>query len=154
MTPKHIDTQSCVNNNISSMQDYSTIFADGKIEITYFVTSCQILHITFPFFQLEASTDCNSDFLQIHDGASASAHMLGKYCGSDPPVELFSSHNSLYFWFHSNHTITTGGFTVHWDSRDPGKLDEMSGNATCLQLWRKVADLLLNKKFKWCSNIN
>jgi len=54
-------------------------------------------------------------------------HMLGKYCGSSPPEELFSSHNSLYFWFYSNH-VTTGGFTVQWESQDPGKFDEMSSN--------------------------
>ncbi|XP_013797015.2 cubilin [Apteryx mantelli] len=91
----------------------------------------KILHISFPFFQLEASNDCNSDFLQIHDGASASAHMLGKYCGSSPPAELSSSHHSLYFWFYSDHTITAGGFTVQWESQDPecgGELTDTYGS--------------------------
>uniref|UniRef100_A0A8C0FEB1 Cubilin n=1 Tax=Bubo bubo TaxID=30461 RepID=A0A8C0FEB1_BUBBB len=87
----------------------------------------KILHIIFPFFQLEASNECNTDFLQIHDGPSASMHMLGKYCGPSPPAELFSSHNSLYFWFYSNHTITTGGFTVRWESRDPECGGELTG---------------------------
>ncbi|KAM8810851.1 cubilin [Eudromia elegans] len=87
----------------------------------------KILRITFPFFQLEASNDCSSDFLQIHDGASASAHMLGKYCGSSPPAELSSSHRSLYFWFHSDHTITAGGFTVRWESQDPECGGELTG---------------------------
>uniref|UniRef100_A0A8C3CRJ2 Cubilin n=1 Tax=Cairina moschata TaxID=8855 RepID=A0A8C3CRJ2_CAIMO len=87
----------------------------------------KILRITFPVFQLKASNDCNSDFLQIHDGASASMHMLGKYCGSTPPTELFSSHNSLYFWLYSNHAITDGGFTVQWESRDPECGGELTG---------------------------
>lgn len=69
-------------------------------------------------------------------------HMLGKYCGSTPPTELFSSHNSLYFWLYSNHAITDGGFTVQWESRDPGKFDEMSGNLMCSHLWSKMNDLL------------
>ncbi|NXY67496.1 CUBN protein, partial [Glareola pratincola] len=89
--------------------------------------SNKILRITFPFFQLEASNECNSAFLQIHDGPSASMHMLGKYCGSSPPAELFSSHNSLYFWFYSNRTITAGGFTVQWESRDPECGGELTG---------------------------
>uniref|UniRef100_A0A8B9TLF7 Cubilin n=1 Tax=Anas platyrhynchos TaxID=8839 RepID=A0A8B9TLF7_ANAPL len=89
--------------------------------------SNKILRITFPVFQLKASNDCNSDFLQIHDGASASMHMLGKYCGSTPPTELFSSHNSLYFWLYSNHAITDGGFTVQWESRDPECGGELTG---------------------------
>lgn len=80
----------------------------------------QILRITFPFFDLEQSTTCSFDFLQIHDGESASAYMLGKYCGTNAPSELFSSHNSLYFWFRSDHIINKGGFTVAWESQTPG----------------------------------
>ncbi|NWR90257.1 CUBN protein, partial [Furnarius figulus] len=87
----------------------------------------KIIRITFPFFQLETSRECNSGFLQIHDGPSASMHMLGKYCGSSTPAELFSSHNSLYFWLYSNNTITAGGFTVHWESRDPECGGELTG---------------------------
>uniref|UniRef100_A0A8B9CHJ0 Cubilin n=1 Tax=Anser brachyrhynchus TaxID=132585 RepID=A0A8B9CHJ0_9AVES len=87
----------------------------------------KILRVIFPVFQLKASNDCNSEFLQIHDGASASMHMLGKYCGSTPPTELFSSHNSLYFWLYSNHAITDGGFTVQWESRDPECGGELTG---------------------------
>ncbi|KAI4871253.1 hypothetical protein NFI96_019773 [Prochilodus magdalenae] len=79
----------------------------------------KILRITFPFFELEHSSTCSFDFLQIHDGESASAYMLGKYCGTNAPAELFSSHNSLYFWFRSDHVISAGGFTVAWTSQAP-----------------------------------
>ncbi|XP_041670250.1 cubilin [Cheilinus undulatus] len=91
----------------------------------------KILRITFPFFHLESSTNCNYDFLQIHDGDSASAYMLGKYCGENNPQELFSSHNSLYFWFRSDGSVSGGGFTVTWESRDPvcgGELTAPYGN--------------------------
>ncbi|NXY42567.1 CUBN protein, partial [Ceuthmochares aereus] len=109
-------------NNPNSQQYSSGVSCAWLIQ-TY---PNKILRIIFPFFQLEASDECNSDFLQIHDGPSASAHMLGKYCGLSAPAELFSSHNSLYFWFYSNHAITTEGFTVQWESRDP----ECGGNLT------------------------
>ncbi|CAM9270170.1 unnamed protein product, partial [Lampetra planeri] len=79
----------------------------------------QILRITFPFFDLESSSNCNYDFLQIHDGDTASAYMIGKYCGQNNPAELFSSHNSLYFWFRSDQSVSRGGFTVAWQSQDP-----------------------------------
>ncbi|KAG9276492.1 cubilin [Astyanax mexicanus] len=79
----------------------------------------KILRVTFPYFELEHSTTCSFDFLQIHDGESASAYMLGKYCGTNAPAELFSSHNSLYFWFRSDHIINSGGFTVSWTSQAP-----------------------------------
>ncbi|XP_059183305.1 cubilin [Centropristis striata] len=91
----------------------------------------KILRITFPFFHLENSANCNYDFLQIHDGDSASAYMIGKYCGENNPQELFSSHNSLYFWFRSDHSVSAGGFTVAWQSQDPvcgGELTAPFGN--------------------------
>ncbi|XP_054027363.1 cubilin [Dryobates pubescens] len=87
----------------------------------------KILHVTFPLFQLETSSDCNSGFLQVHDGPSASMHMLGKYCGSSAPAELFSSHNSLYFWFYSSQTISAGAFTAQWESREPECGGELTG---------------------------
>ncbi|KAG2458577.1 CUBN protein, partial [Polypterus senegalus] len=81
--------------------------------------SDKIVHITFPYFSLESSVNCNFDFLQIHDGESASSHMIGKYCGNTRPPDIASSHNSLYFWFRSDHSVSAGGFTVAWDSRAP-----------------------------------
>uniref|UniRef100_A0A8C4D9G2 Cubilin n=1 Tax=Dicentrarchus labrax TaxID=13489 RepID=A0A8C4D9G2_DICLA len=83
------------------------------------VDANKILRITFPFFHLESSTNCNFDFLQIHDGDSASAYMIGKFCGQNNPQELYSSHNSLYFWFRSDHSVSAGGFTVAWQSQEP-----------------------------------
>ncbi|TNN61134.1 Cubilin [Liparis tanakae] len=91
----------------------------------------KILRITFPFFELESSSNCNFDFLQIHDGDSASSHMLGKYCSQNNPPELLSSHNALYFWFRSDHSVSAGGFTVAWQSQDPvcgGELTASYGN--------------------------
>ncbi|KAJ8389047.1 hypothetical protein AAFF_G00124440 [Aldrovandia affinis] len=91
----------------------------------------KIVRITFPHFDLESSTNCNYDFLQIHDGESASAHQIGRYCGSNAPQELFSSHNSLYFWFRSDHSISAGGFTVAWQSQTPvcgGALTDLYGS--------------------------
>ncbi|KAM3593822.1 uncharacterized protein V6R79_022582 [Siganus canaliculatus] len=93
-----------------------------------YAESNKILSITFPFFDLESSTNCNMDFLQVHDGDSASAHMLGKFCGQNNPQELHSSHNSLYFWFRSDHTISRGGFTVVWQSQNPVCGGELTGS--------------------------
>ncbi|MEE6466793.1 hypothetical protein FKM82_007054 [Ascaphus truei] len=91
----------------------------------------KILRITFPYFQLETSTRCNFDFLQIHDGGSASEFMIGKYCGTTVPGELFSSHNALYFWFRSDHSTNAGGFRISWESQQPecgGQLSETHGS--------------------------
>ena len=55
-----------------------------------------------------------------HKSDSASSYMLGKYCGTNAPAELHSSHNALYFWFRSDHSVSAGGFSVAWESQDPG----------------------------------
>ncbi|KAJ3611231.1 hypothetical protein NHX12_021247, partial [Muraenolepis orangiensis] len=62
----------------------------------------KILRVSFPYFQLESSTNCNFDFLQIHDGNSASSFQIARYCGASIPPGVLSSHNALYFWFRSD----------------------------------------------------
>ncbi|KAG7219563.1 hypothetical protein INR49_018990 [Caranx melampygus] len=52
--------------------------------------------------------------------------MIGKYCGQNNPQELLSSHNSLYFWFRSDHSVNAGGFTVAWQSQDPVCGDQLT----------------------------
>ncbi|KAE8596094.1 hypothetical protein XENTR_v10015965 [Xenopus tropicalis] len=91
----------------------------------------KILHITFTNFHLEQSTPCRTEFLQVHDGDSISSFILGKYCGTGVPQEISSSHNSLFFWFHSDHISSAGGFRISWESRQPecgGELMETHGS--------------------------
>ncbi|KAG7527098.1 cubilin [Solea senegalensis] len=94
---------------------------DHQVSCAWVVRVAQnkIVRITFPYFDLENSANCNYDFLQIHDGDSASAHMMGKYCGQNNPKDLNSSHNALYFWFRSDHSVNAGGFTITWEAKEP-----------------------------------
>ncbi|XP_067869413.1 cubilin isoform X2 [Heterodontus francisci] len=87
----------------------------------------KILHISFPVFQLASSDNCNADFLQIHDGDSSLANIIGRYCGTTVPKELVSSDNSLYFWFSSDVSGNSDGFKVAWDSREPECGGHLSG---------------------------
>ncbi|XP_076655704.1 cubilin [Halictus rubicundus] len=84
--------------------------------------STLVLNVTFTKFNVEQSTDCKFDFLQIHDGRNAASQMIGRFCGNTLPKEtgnIISSHNSLYFWFHSDSSISHDGFAFHWDSIEP-----------------------------------
>jgi len=54
---------------------------DGVAQIVPFsfpIFRQQIIKVTFPVFDIETSTDCANDYLQIHDGSSASAHQIGE----------------------------------------------------------------------------
>nr|XP_026695897.1 cubilin-like [Ciona intestinalis] len=84
------------------------------------VAAGKVIEATFPIFELEPHPDCVYDFLQIHDGSSASAHQIGKYCDTTVPGDpLTSTHNLLYFWFVSNAQNNYKGFQVVWQTGDP-----------------------------------
>ncbi|XP_066579431.1 cubilin [Amia ocellicauda] len=117
-------------------------------------SSDKILRITFPHFHLEDSTNCNFDFLQVHDGDSASAFMIGKYCGSNAPAELFSSHNSLYFWFRSDHSINADGFTVAWESREPECGGELTGTYGSINSPGYPGNYPPSRDCYWMVNVN
>ena len=50
---------------------------DTKLFFVAKFKSFQIIQVTFPTFDIVATTNCAGDFLQIHDGNSASAHLIG-----------------------------------------------------------------------------
>ena len=79
----------------------------------------EILNVTFTKFDLEESTDCSNDFLQIHDGNSLASQMIGRFCGQNLPLDgtILSSHNVLFFWFKSNNATNRPGFEMSWSSQ-------------------------------------
>lgn len=81
----------------------------------------QVLNVTFTKFSLEQSADCRADWLQIHDGTSSSAHLIGRFCGARLPANghLVSTHNALYLWFRSDNTSAHDGFELEWTSVPP-----------------------------------
>lgn len=82
----------------------------------------QVLNVTFRAFNVEASSECRRDWLQIHDGASSSAYMIGRFCGGSLPKggNVVSTHNSMYLWFRSDNSTTSEGFELEWNTIDPG----------------------------------
>ena len=82
----------------------------------------QIVLLTFLTFKLEEQPGCEFDFLQIHDGASASAQMIGRYCGTRlHGVTLNSTSNQMYLWFRSDASVSADGFGVTWLSAYPSE---------------------------------
>ncbi|XP_076437271.1 cubilin-like isoform X2 [Babylonia areolata] len=84
-------------------------------------SSDKILMVTFTRFNVETHPQCNFDFLQIHDGPTASSHIIGKYCGNQLPNggRINSTHHQLYFWFKSDASVASDGFSLSWTSADP-----------------------------------
>ncbi|KAL7745333.1 hypothetical protein ACLKA6_015352 [Drosophila palustris] len=93
-----------------------------------------VLNVTFHSFNLEDSTECRFDWLQINDGRSAAAQIIGRYCGNRIPHggNIISSSNQLYLWFRSDNSTAHEGFDLTWQSMEPqcGGLVEFETHGT------------------------
>ncbi|BFG01859.1 cubilin homolog [Drosophila madeirensis] len=80
-----------------------------------------VLNVTFSTFDLEDSTECRFDWLQVNDGRSAAAQIIGRYCGNHLPHggNIISSGNQLYLWFRSDNSTSREGFDLSWVSMQP-----------------------------------
>ncbi|XP_060679965.1 CUB and sushi domain-containing protein 3 [Hemiscyllium ocellatum] len=70
------------------------------------------IKITFERFQ----TEVNYDVLEIHDGPSLLAPVLGSFNGTQVPQFLFSSTNYLYLLFVTDNSRSNIGFKIHYES--------------------------------------
>ncbi|XP_073838257.1 cubilin [Musca autumnalis] len=80
-----------------------------------------VLNVTFHRFDLEDGTECRFDWLQINDGRSAAAQIIGRFCGTHKPMggNIISSTNNLYLWFRSDNSTSKEGFELEWNSIPP-----------------------------------
>ncbi|XP_075163375.1 cubilin homolog [Haematobia irritans] len=78
-----------------------------------------ILNVTFTTFDVEEDAECNHDWLQIHDGISLAAQLIGRFCGKSLPLggTVLSSQNQLFFWFRSDNSTNRAGFHMTWHSQ-------------------------------------
>eukprot|EP00094_Tigriopus_californicus_P007480 TCALIF_07202-PA protein Name:"Similar to CUBN Cubilin (Canis familiaris)" AED:0.20 eAED:0.21 QI:0/0.76/0.57/0.97/0.85/0.88/35/0/3998 len=97
---------------------------------TITVSNTKVLNITFTQFNLEESTTCSYDFLQvidlnpyqIRDGPDSTSQPLGKFCGSTLPGQngtLITNQNAVHMWFRSDSSFAHHGFQLKWNVTDP-----------------------------------
>ncbi|XP_046451773.1 cubilin-like isoform X2 [Daphnia pulex] len=84
-------------------------------------TPGKVMNMTFNRFHLESSENCKFDWLQFHDGEDASAQIVGRYCGDQtfPGGSMVTTHNQIYLWFRSDHSVNGQGFELVWNTIDP-----------------------------------
>ena len=84
---------------------------DCRTVITF--TEEERVRLQFLAFDLESSSTCNYDWLEVRDGDDASANLTGsRLCGEQIPGSILSSGNSLYIEFNSDEYATESGFKV------------------------------------------
>ncbi|XP_052697133.1 cubilin-like isoform X2 [Crassostrea angulata] len=82
-------------------------------------TPGKIISVTFTSFSVENHPGCAYDYLQVHDGPSATAHKIGTYCGYTLPPPINTTQHQMYIWFYSDQSISSDGFSLNWISADP-----------------------------------
>lgn len=74
------------------------------------------IRITIQEFHLERSVRCRFDYLKIYDGSSEESPLVGKFCGTTYPKSYVASSNTMFFRFHSDITMSAGGFKIFYDA--------------------------------------
>ncbi|NP_001093705.1 neuropilin-2 precursor [Xenopus tropicalis] len=75
-----------------------------------------------PHFDIEKH-DCKYDFIEIRDGDSESAELLGKHCGNIAPSTITSSGSQMYIRFTSDYARQGAGFSLRYEIFKTGSED-------------------------------
>ncbi|BFZ22540.1 hypothetical protein BsWGS_25579 [Bradybaena similaris] len=73
-----------------------------------------VVTLSFLDFSVEAGRGCNSDFVQVHDGSSASAPVLARFCGKNLPENVTTSGNAMFIIFKSDSAVRYSGFKAKY----------------------------------------
>jgi hypothetical protein len=132
----------CTGTNILNTADYGTV-SDGSGTSNYCNNSnCSWLiqppnatsiTLNFTAFDLEqASTDGNSiyDVVEVYDGTSTSATLIGKFTGSTIPQAITSSGGSMFIKFTSDISDTFQGWTAYYTSTQNSYCNSSSSTLT------------------------
>jgi len=93
-------------SDYSNNQDFTMVFTPA--------TANSNLKFVFSYLDLELETNCNFDYLKIYNGSSASAPLIGTYCGTNSPGTVTASNTtgSLTFVFHSDGAVVSSGWAA------------------------------------------
>ncbi|XP_045117385.1 cubilin-like [Portunus trituberculatus] len=120
------------NGGVVSFPGVSNVMYNHNLSCAWIIAvpRGQVINITFSYFHLEGSY-CHFDWLQIHDGPSSGSHLIGRYCGTSLPGSngtIITTHNSVYLWFRSDHSMAGYGFNFTWNVTSPVCGGDLHGN--------------------------
>lgn len=82
-------------------------------------------------FTLEATFNCDDDYLEIRNGMTKESPLIGKFCGNEIPRLIPSFTNHLYLHFQSDVALEGQGFQIEYEQTSTGcggKLDSLEGS--------------------------
>ena len=107
------------SNGLITSPNYPS-FHPLDIDCSYRITVAtgNKIQLYFRDFNIEAHSNCIYDFLEIRDGSTATAPLIGNrtWCGTVAPPASFSTGNTLFMRFKSDLTVQNAGFAVSYTS--------------------------------------
>ena len=91
---------------------------NGSVTIA---TTGDYVQLDFTQLDVEAGVgfNCNRDFVEVYDGASIDAPLIGRYCKNFPPTNnrVISSSNEVTVRMVSDNVATGAGFIINWECK-------------------------------------
>nr|XP_033964372.1 cubilin-like [Pseudochaenichthys georgianus] len=75
-----------------------------------------VVNLTFESFDLEDSSNCRYDYLNVFDGDNNNFPLVGTFCGSFIPASFVSSGNFLTVHFVTDNSVNKRGFNATYRS--------------------------------------
>lgn len=138
------DTNSRILTNCSGrLYDSGGFGGNYEVDKSYISTisvqSADYIQLLFSSINMEAGVGftCTKDYVEVYDGSSINAPLIGRYCENYPPPNnlINSTTNSVTIRFYSDRAIADRGFLINWNcmSAAVAPVAEFSSNtdSTC-----------------------
>ncbi|XP_059508915.1 deleted in malignant brain tumors 1 protein-like [Stegostoma tigrinum] len=77
----------------------------------------QRIVLVFTEIQLEVTSSCSYDYIEVYDGPSTHSDLLSKFCQGSH-LRFVSSYNSMTIYFRTDSSVTRRGFTANYYTLD------------------------------------
>nr|XP_042896535.1 cubilin [Parasteatoda tepidariorum] len=85
------------------------------------------LLLKFTDFHTESHNECNFDAVEVFAGTNDAAPLIGRYCGTTIPEEIFSDSHQLFIRFRTDTSLRYKGFRAEYKTICGGVYTEATG---------------------------
>jgi Zn-dependent metalloprotease len=116
-------TQTACSGKLYDSGGPNSNYGDGELStITIAPVGASAIEIDFPLFDIEAGSGstCDYDYLEIYDGNSTSAPLIGRYCNTTGnPGTITSTGGAITLRFLADAGVNNAGFEMNWSCLVP-----------------------------------
>ena len=148
--PKVKVVRSCNKSPVWQLYNGDVIIESNQIGTNYennldrhwMVSSNARIELSFMIFE----TESEHDVVQVYDGESSSAPLIGGFNGSSLPSPVTSSSSKLFLRFTTDHSVTKSGFRARFRGMMPTYIN------ACFVNHKKISRHNISKYFQMKTN--